>query len=184
MEYETTNISDLPMNPQTSMDSLPAISTQMPNNEVINSPNYNEVMSQCMNEVSQHDNNPAMKLQQRDVPQNQASIANDPQASSDYVPKKTGDKIGEVKRVRFQEPQKEIEDELIISVLASILFLTCQLPFFKSSFTKLLTKFVPTLIKSDGNIKLLGNVLFTLIFGATLYGTIKTVDYGSIKMAF
>ena len=34
MEYETTNISDLPMNPQTSMDNLPSISTQMPNNEI------------------------------------------------------------------------------------------------------------------------------------------------------
>ena len=31
----TTNISDLPMNPQTSVNNLPAISTQMPKNEVV-----------------------------------------------------------------------------------------------------------------------------------------------------
>jgi hypothetical protein len=184
MEYETTNISDLPMNPQTSVNNLPAISTQMPKNEVVNAPNYNEVMSQCMNEVNQHEKNPIMELPQRDIPQNQTTISNDPETRNDYVPKKEADKIGEVKRVRFQEPPKEIEDELIVAVLASVLFLTCQLPFFKSSFVKLLTKIAPTLIKSDGNIKLLGNVLFTIIFGATLYGTIKTIDYSSIKMAF
>lgn len=184
MEYETTNISDLPTNPQTAVNNLPVLTNNMPTNEIVNSQSYNQVMNECMTEVNQHDNNPSLQIPSQDIPNNPVSVTNDPNVRANYVPPKGPDTIGNVKKVRFQEPPKELETELIIAVLASILFLLCHLPYFKSSFIKILTKLAPSLVKSDGNLKLIGNILYTVLFGATLYGTIKTIDYSSLQLAF
>ena len=68
MSLETTNISDLPNNNQTSINNVmpPAMREK---NEIIHNSNYNQVMSQCMKEVDPHDSN-QMRLPSRDIPIN------------------------------------------------------------------------------------------------------------------
>ena len=187
MELETTNINDLPMNNQMSMDmGIPSQQQQMPSNEVVNTPtNYNAVMSQCMNEVNQHDQSPSMDLPARDIPQNRAAVTNDSQARPDFVPQKQNDLIGNVKKVRFEEPyQQQLTDEMILAGLASTLFLMCNMPYFKSSFVAILIKIIPSFVGGDGNFKMGGNIAYATIFGAVLYATITYVDYGSLRLAF
>ena len=185
MDLGTSNISDLPINSQTSIQTLPNVIDTNSKNTVVNTPNnYNEIMNQCMNEVSNHDVNPVMNLPSRDIPQDPSTINNDLETIPDYVPKKSKDIIGDVKRVRFQEPSKELESEMVLSLIASTLFLLFQLPYFKNFYLKCMKKGFSKLVKSDGNVNLIGNILYSIIFGAVLYGIIVSIDYSSFKLAF
>ena len=112
MEYETTNISDLPTNPQTSINNLPVMNTNMPTNEILNSQTYNQVMNECMGEVNQHENSPSLKMPSQDIPINPVGITNDPSVRADYIPPKGKDTIGNVKKVRFGDPGMKIKSNI------------------------------------------------------------------------
>ena len=183
MSLETTNISDLPNNNQTSINNVmpPAMREK---NEIIHNSNYNQVMSQCMKEVDPHDSN-QMRLPSRDIPINMEK-RNDLETMPDYVPNNKKDVIGNVKKVRFNEPivKKEMDENLILVAISSSIFLLLSLPFFKDYYIKGVKKVIPSLVQTDGNMSLMGNVVYSLVFAGIFYFIIQTVDYSSLNLAF
>jgi len=134
-------------------------------------------MNQLIVGLQQASSQGALAIPSRDIPQLQSHVAMDNQARSNYIPEASNtDYIGQTMSndeiIRYHQKKKKGEDnidfmyeELQTPILISILFFIFQLP----SIKKLVFKFFPTLLKSDGHPSLGGYLLNSLLFGVGYY---------------
>jgi hypothetical protein len=142
-------------------------------------------------EMSSYKNQPQYQLPSRDIPQSQAGYLHDIQAQPNQipkVPKMTSDFVREhneltepVLRNRKQKKhRRRVLDDFISEfqypLLVAVLFFISQIPAVQDLFIYFLSKYLPFLIFSDGNINNGGILFKSLIFGLVYYGVIKTAS--------
>jgi len=121
----------------------------------------------------------ATQLPSRDVPRMPQQYTQDPRIKPNYVPPaepEKSDYIGEhnsmqtmIEKNKKKELQNErlesIYDEIQIPIFVMVLYLIFQLPVFQ----RFLKTHLPALFGGDGNPKLSGYLLKTIMFGITFY---------------
>jgi len=129
----------------------------------------------------------ATQLPSRDVPRMPQQYSQDPRIKPNYVPPaepEKSDYIGDhdsmqsmIEKNKKKELQNErlesIYDEVQIPIFVMILYLIFQLPVFQ----RFLKAHLPALFGDDGNPKLAGYLLKTIMFGITFYIIQKGAHY-------
>lgn len=130
-------------------------------------------------------------LPERDIPQNQANLAQDQNVQPNFIPPQTvhtnNDYIGNYKtgedivreNMRQQESTDSLDrlyDELQIPILMGVLYFLFQLPIVRKSFFK----YLPSLFHTDGNLNLGGYISNSVLFGLTYYIVIKFIAHFSL----
>jgi hypothetical protein len=124
------------------------------------------------------------KLPSRDIPQTTFGHTQDQQIKPNYVPQSGDDYIAqqqskdEIMRHHMRKQNKQdtldiMYDEFQIPILIGILYFMFQLPIVRSY----LFKYLPTLYNKDGNPKLQGYVINSILFASMFYIIKSSLNY-------
>jgi hypothetical protein len=195
---DTTNILDLPISPQT--DEAPNITMDMRENIKIENPmrelqeqrgeeektniEKQKEMNQLVTGIQQASGSGETALPSRDIPMNQLPRSHDEQVKPNFVPQAPEDYISkyetheEIIKKNTEKEKKEsvldsIYEELQLPILLAFLFFLFQLPILK----KLMYKFIPALFHKDGNPRISGYIVNSILFALTFYTAQKSMKY-------
>jgi hypothetical protein len=129
----------------------------------------------------------ALRLPQRDVPQNQEHLTQDQQIRANYVPAYTHDYIGEgptSEDIISQHATKQkthanvdnVLDMLQVPIILSILYFAFQMPVMR----KFVFEKLPFLFAKDGNPTTIGSAIVSVAFAGAYMGLTHTLEYLSI----
>ena len=174
MEPDTTNINDLPSNPQISQQQE-GISMQMSPQQ----PQQQQQMNQIVSDIQQASMQGLTDLPSRDMPMHTEGITHDEQIKPNYIPPTQQQPyIPPENQQIIDKPPSDFE-QYKIPILVGVLFLLFQMPVVKQTLHANITQ----LFNSDGNFNQIGLLVFSALFAATLYVISKTIDIGSLKLS-
>lgn len=145
-----------------------------------------DAINQMVASVEAASSQGAVSLPVRDVPMQTSSIVQDPSAHPNHVPgsepsidKKYMEEISShndiLEQAKHQKNKMDtmdyLLDELQWPILGGILYFVFRLPYFD----RLVGKYIPSLIKGDGNMKLGGYLVSALAFSIVWYGVSKVM---------
>jgi len=180
MEQDTTNINDLPSNPQMSQQGPPpqqmeGISMQMSPQQ----PQQQQQMNQIVSDIQQASMQGLTDLPSRDMPHHTGQHTHDEQIKPNYIPPAPSQQyIPQETPQNAPTPPSDIE-QYKLPILVGIIFLLFQMPIVKHT----LSQNVKQLFNSDGNFNHIGMVVFASLFSATFFFISKTIDIGSLKLS-
>lgn len=139
-----------------------------------------EILSNIQN-ASRHG---GTDLPSRDIPQQTASIVQDPQIKPNYVPPPPQDYIGEYNTAAqaqesIQRQHKRLQridflfEEFRIPLIIAGLYFLFQLP----AVNRFIMKLIPSLFDTDGNITFVGSIAKSALFGAYYYIFAKSMSH-------
>jgi len=193
----TTEISNLPLNPQISQT---PIDIDQEKNENIKVPNYvqeqlierqndpatqQQSYNQLVSGIQQASVSGALNLPSRDIPQSTNAILQDEQIKANYIPQ--GPQIDYISNhdtsqdiIRNNRSEQDTMDslermyqEFQIPILISIMYFMYQLP----SVRLYLHKIIPSLFNKDGNPNLYGYAFNSIFFGLMYYFMLKLIKH-------
>jgi len=129
----------------------------------------------------------ALGLPSRDIPQRQTHITQDEVTKPNYVPTGPDDYImkhqtqeeiinNHVERANTDANANHIYDELQGPILIGVLYFLFQLPIVKKQMMRIL----PALFLKDGNLKLSGYIIYSILFSGLYYASTQSINYLSI----
>ena len=125
-----------------------------------------------------------LSLPDRDIPKNETQYTNDTSIqpnkqvqfsadTTDYIPRQVDNTESSSVDKKSHWSREFLYDELFTPILAGILFYI----FSNDKGIEIIQKLIPSLFRSDGNMKKYGNLVISCIFSFTIYTFIKTYDY-------
>jgi len=200
VENETTNISDLRMDPVgggasqnvvvTATETRPSIPSQpqgpQPNSAPNGTPGINldeSTINQIVSGINQANASGMTQLNSRDIPMNPSQITTDPNITPNYVPMPESheDYLEETpdnnyifdnmnKKIVRNNNIDDLYNDMQTPLLLAILYFLFQMPFFKTRIYKLF----PMFYAEDGNMKINGMIFVSILFAMTYYILYKT----------
>jgi hypothetical protein len=136
-----------------------------------------------------HNQMPAQRLSQRDIPQSMNDFTNDEQIQANYIPKPklTNDYIDEYqettgRKIKEYENQKRRDnevnswfDEIRIPMMITILFFMFHMPIINTLIFKRFSFL--SIYNDDGNFNFNGLILKSLFFGSAFYSMNKVMNF-------
>lgn len=194
VENETTNISDLRMDPVGSGASQNVVVTaketfenlpsqpqpqQVPNPNSTSGINLDEsTINQIVSGINQANANGMTQLNSRDIPMNPSQITTDPNITPNYVPMPEShhDYLEETpdnnyifeninNKIVRNNNLDDIYNDIQTPLLLAILYFLFQMPFFKTRIYKLF----PMFYSEDGNMKINGMLFVSILFAMIYY---------------
>ena len=80
------------------------------------------------------------------------------------------------KKTDIESKSDVIFTEISLPILVAVLYFTFQLPVVRKNIARIF----PIICKNDGNFKLSGYLMISIIFGASVYGANKATQYLSV----
>ena len=190
----TTNIADLPS--QVTFSGTEQANTQQPPAQQLAQPpivppsdtQHPQLTPQMQTEILSNIQNASRHggtdLPSRDIPQQTASIVQDPQIKPNYVPPPSQDYIGEYNTAAqaqdsMQRQHKRLQridflfEEFRIPLIIAGLYFLFQLP----AVNRFIMKLIPSLFDTDGNITFVGSIAKSALFGVYYYIFAKSMSH-------
>ncbi len=190
MSLETTSISSLPIS-----TNIESGNTAPPNIEMQINQHKNELkqpnippkiqepnqLSSVVSGIQKAAEAGVTKIPSRDIPTNTSSIHIDEQVKPNYIaePKQNEDYIKNYEEEHLEsrkETQKYdfdyIIEELYLPIIVGLLFCLFQIPYVK----QLMQNNLAFLYKGDGNLKVSGYFITSILFGTLYYVILKVLD--------
>ena len=129
-----------------------------------------------------------LALSPRDIPTTTTQITQDEKVDVSFIPKTDiGDYINEqmtaeeiinrnAKKTDIENKSDAIFTEISLPILVAVLYFTFQLPVVRKNIARIF----PIICKNDGNFKLSGYLMISIIFGASVYAANKATQYLSV----
>jgi len=129
-----------------------------------------------------------LSLPPRDIPTTTTQITQDEKVDVSFIPNTDiGDYINEqmtaeeiikrnAKKTDIESKSDVIFTEISLPILVAVLYFTFQLPVVRKNIARIF----PIICKNDGNFKLSGYLMISIIFGASVYGANKATQYLSV----
>lgn len=180
-----TSIDDLPVNPQKSGSQPPVV------NDPVNNHNQNQALQNSLDFPE-------------DFKTDLNNIVIDQQAHPTYSNEK--ESLNKEKKVKFNLPEKmqtydinsslqpmyvdsitnsykNINPMIQFAILSSVLYFISLNPLVKQSFLKILVQFsfIP-LTSVDGNLNLLGKIIYSMCFGFALFSVVQLIHSSSLQL--
>ena len=195
----TTSIDNLPNNPANGWNMNIKLSDQGPPASIPQVPNANtstqsgsmaldqSTINQIVNGLQQASISGATQLQSRDIPQNTASIVQDPSVQQEYIPQPPPEMNTDyiqsemdnedilntyANETKTENTLDQMYEELQIPLLIGVLYFLFQLPIVRSTFNK----YFPALFSKDGNQNIYGLMAISCAFAFAFYMLSKTVS--------
>ena len=153
-------------------------------NNNMNSINNQKIMNEVVTGIQQASMSGSTSLPSRDIPMDTQNITQDQEIKPNFIPQDTNEDYiknyeTEQDYIRnnmvYTNRKDSLEflfEELQIPIIIGLLFFLMQLPVVKNNFMKI----VPTLYSSDGNPKLSGYVVNSLLFAMIFYIIFKFLN--------
>jgi hypothetical protein len=195
----TTSIDELPNDPANGGNINIKLSDQGPPASIPQVPNADTstqsgsmaldqtTINQIVNGLQQASSSGATQLQSRDIPQNTASIVQDPSVQQEYIPQPPPEmNVDYIKsemdnedilntyanETKTENTLDQMYEELQIPLLIGVLYFLFQLPIVRSTFNK----YFPALFSKDGNQNIYGLMAISCAFAFAFYMLSKTVS--------
>lgn len=195
----TTSIDELPNDPANGGNMNIKLSDQGPPASIPQVPNADTstqsgsmaldqtTINQIVNGLQQASNSGATQLQSRDIPQNTASIVQDPSVQQEYIPQPSPEMNVDyiqsemdnedilntyANETKNENTLDQMYEELQIPLLIGVLYFLFQLPIVRSTFNK----YFPALFSKDGNQNIYGLMAISCAFAFAFYMLSKTVS--------
>jgi ATP-dependent Zn protease len=186
----TSSIEELPSDPAVSQMSqqnivLEAKDTRVQKPDLESKP-YNA--NEFSKEIQQLSASGVGTLPSRDIPMNTQPIMNDQQVQPNYIPqeKPTEDYVqnyadeNEMMYRKYKETNRKdsleiLFEEFKLPIFIGFLFFIFQLPFVRKN----MIKYLPFAFSGDGNYKLNGYIIVSVLFSTLFYVVNKTFDLNS-----
>ena len=129
-----------------------------------------------------------LSLPDRDIPRDGTQYTNDPSIqvnkevhfspeTKDYIPTQSNTNTPTPARKKSQWDREFLYDELFTPIVAGIMFYI----FSNDRGIEIIQRLIPSMFKSDGNMKKYGNLVVACIFSFTIYSMMKAYDYTSMN---
>lgn len=171
-------------NGSTKIEDLPSSTNENIKLEVTDN---NIKLDDIFKQVQDVGSNGELNLPSRDIPIDETKMSMDNISKPNYVPKnedyiqniyESYDDIKDSQR-RKQNKQDSLEvlyDEMQTPLLLCVLYFIYQLP----SFNNILSKYIKSIFKTDGNLNIYGLITKSVLFAITYYSLDKLLEYISI----
>jgi hypothetical protein len=128
-----------------------------------------------------------LSLPSRDIPLDETKMSMDNISKPNYIPKnedyitniyETYEDMNENQRKKKnkQDSLEVLYDEMQTPLLLSVLYFIFQLP----SFNNILSKYIKSIFKTDGNLNIYGLITKSVLFALSYYSLDKLLEYISI----
>jgi len=197
----TTEIDQLPVNPQITSNSQPTqqlienndnqnikienygqqLNAERNADQAIQPIDYSSQLNSVLKEASAAG---ATVLPSRDIPQNTLPLQQDENTKTNFVPNKSNDYIGDImdrEKILQDNERKQnqsdnldyIYQQIQLPLLVAIIYFLFQLPVVR----KQVLEFLPSLFNKDGNPNLYGYIFNSIVFGGLYCLLTKGIHY-------